>query len=286
MADLRGVIDLHVHAGPDVRPRKLDAVALARTAKAAGMRALLLKSHHTITADLAQIVEGVVGSIRIFGSVTLNEAVGGLNPEAVRAAIALGAKEIFMPTHSAANQRRHDGGTGGISILDGTGGVGDEVKRILDLVAQADVILGCGHLSPQEILALVRSARHAGVRKVLVNHPELNSLAIPLTLQQEMAADGAYFERMHLHGNSVTDARGLAEITRAVGIQRTVLVTDLGRADYAVDPVQGMRDLLQQMVDQGFSPAEIDLMARQTPARLLGLDPWEAARPVTACSLV
>lgn len=26
MADLQGVIDLHVHAGPDVRPRKLDAV--------------------------------------------------------------------------------------------------------------------------------------------------------------------------------------------------------------------------------------------------------------------
>ncbi len=26
MTDLTGVIDLHVHAGPDVRPRKLDAV--------------------------------------------------------------------------------------------------------------------------------------------------------------------------------------------------------------------------------------------------------------------
>lgn len=274
MIDLSGVIDLHVHAGPDVRPRKLDAVALARAAKAAGVRGLLLKSHHTITADLAQVVEGVVGGIQIFGGVALNEAVGGLNPEAVRAAVALGAKEIFMPTHSAANQRRHDGMAGGIAILDGSGRIRDEVNRILDHVARADVILGCGHLSPEEILALVRAARRAGIRKVLVNHPELHSLAIPVAMQQEMAAEGAYFERMHLHGNSVVEGHGLAEITRAVGVERTVLVTDLGRADYAVDPIQGMGELIQQFADQGFSPGEIDLMARRTPARLLGLDPW------------
>jgi len=273
-ADLNGVIDLHVHAGPDVRPRKMDAVALARAAKAAGMRAVLLKSHHTITADLAQIVEEVVGGIRIFGGVTLNDAVGGLNPEAVRAAIALGAKEIFMPTQSAAHQRRHDGKVGGITILDEAGRVRDEVRRILDLVAQADVILGTCHLSSEEILILVRTARQAGVRKVLVSHPELHGLAIPLAMQQEMASEGAFFERMHVHGNSVTDWSRLAEIMRAVGIERTVLVTDLGRADYAVDPIQGMGEFLDRLADQGFSQAEIDLMARRTPARLLGLDPW------------
>jgi len=274
MADLTGVIDLHVHAGPDVRPRKLDAVALARAAKAAGMRALLLKSHHTITADLAQIVEEVVGGIRVFGGVTLNEAVGGLNPEAVRAGLALGAKQVFMPTLSAAHQRRHDGKPGGITILDGAGQLKDEVKEILDLVAQADVILGTCHLSPEEILALVREARRAGIRKLLVNHPELNSLAIPLAMQKDMAAEGAFFERMHLHGNSVTDLPGLAAVTRAVGIERTVLVTDLGAAVYDLDPVQGMREFLQQMAAQGFSQAEIDLMAQRTPARLLGLEPW------------
>ena len=274
MTDLAGVTDLHVHAGPDVRPRKLDAVALARAAKAAGMRALLLKSHHTITADLAQVVEGVVGGIRVFGGVTLNEPVGGLNPEAVRAAIALGAKEIFMPTHSAANQRRHDAKTGGITILDDAGHLRNEVKPILALVAEADVILGTCHLSPDEILVLVHEARRAGVRKVLVNDPELNSLAIPLAMQKAMASEGAFFERMHLHGNSATDLPGLAAMTRAVGVERTVLVTDLGAAVYDLDPVQGMREFLQQMATQGFSQVEIDLMARQTPARLLGLDPW------------
>jgi len=112
------------------------------------------------------------------------------------------------------------------------------------------------------------------VRKVLVSHPELDLLAIPLALQQEMAGAGAFFERMHVHGNSVTDWAGLAAITRAVGIERAVLVSDLGRADYAVDPVQGMGEFLERLIAEGFTPAEIDLMARRTPARLLGLDPW------------
>lgn len=269
--DLGGVIELHVHAGPDVRPRRMDALPLARAARAAGMRALLLKSHHTITADLARIVEEAVGGIRVFGAVTLNDPVGGLNPEAVRAAIALGAKQVFMPTFWAAHHRRQEGKPGGISILDGCGKLRDEVREILDLVAEADVILGSSHLSPDEILVLARAARQRGVRKFLVSHPEIEFLAIPPAVQQAMAAEGAYFERMHLHGNSCVDWPGLAAVMRAVGIERTVLVTDLGRAD-CVDPVSGIREMLGELSGQGFSAAELDLMARRTPGFLLGLD--------------
>jgi len=269
--DLRGVIELHVHAGPDVRPRKMDALTLVRTARAAGMRALLLKSHDTITADLAQIVEAAVGGVRVFGAVTLNEAVGGFNPSAVKAALALGVREVFMPTFSAAHHRRQDRRDGGLTVLDGAGRMRNEVRQILDLVAQADAILGTSHLAPEESLALVRAARQAGVHKVLVSHPEISFLAIPLDIQRAMAAEGAYFERMHLHGNSCVDWAGLAAVMRAVGIDRTVLVTDLGRPD-AVDPVAGMQEMLEELEKQGFSRAELDRMARQTPARLLNLD--------------
>lgn len=43
---------------------------------------------------------------------------------------------------------------------------------------------------------------------------------------------------------------------------------------YDLDPVQGMPEFLQQMAGQSFGQAEIDLMTRGTPARLLGLEPW------------
>ena len=269
--DLRGVIEMHVHAGPDVRPRRMDALTLVRTAKAAGMRALVLKSHDTITADLAQVVESAVGGIRVFGAVTLNEAVGGFNAEAVRSALALGAKEVFMPTFSAAHHRRKEGKSGGLSILDGSGQIRDDVKVILDLVAEADVVLGTSHLSPDEILILARASQQRGVRKFLVSHPEIRFLAIPLDVQLALAAEGAHFERMHLHGNSCVDWAGLAAIMRAVGIERTVLVTDLGRAD-AVDPVTGMQEMLDELARQGFHESELDLMTHETPARLLGIE--------------
>jgi hypothetical protein len=48
-----GSIDLHVHCAPDVRPRKMTALELARAAKLAGMRGVVLKNHETSTTALA-----------------------------------------------------------------------------------------------------------------------------------------------------------------------------------------------------------------------------------------
>ena len=40
---LKGCIDTHIHGAPDVVPRKMDDLALARDAAKAGMRGLVLK---------------------------------------------------------------------------------------------------------------------------------------------------------------------------------------------------------------------------------------------------
>jgi endonuclease/exonuclease/phosphatase family metal-dependent hydrolase len=47
-----------------------------------------LNFHHTITADVAQIVAAAVEGIRALDVVTLSDAVGGFNPAAVRLALA------------------------------------------------------------------------------------------------------------------------------------------------------------------------------------------------------
>ena len=49
--DLTGVIDMHVHAGPDSRPRAMNDWEAVRMAEAAGLRAVLLKNHFTMTRD-------------------------------------------------------------------------------------------------------------------------------------------------------------------------------------------------------------------------------------------
>lgn len=55
---LEGMFDLYVHAARDVRPRKLDAWALAAAASAAGMGGFVLKRHVAPTAAEAAVLRG------------------------------------------------------------------------------------------------------------------------------------------------------------------------------------------------------------------------------------
>ena len=50
---LQGAVDIHIHHGPDLYPRIQDPIELAQDAKAAGMRAVCLKTHNFPTAPMA-----------------------------------------------------------------------------------------------------------------------------------------------------------------------------------------------------------------------------------------
>ena len=76
-ADLRNAIDIHVHGSPDSRPRALDGIEIARQAKAAGMRAIVLKNHYEYTSSLAYIVRKEVPGIEVFGGISLVSLIGG-----------------------------------------------------------------------------------------------------------------------------------------------------------------------------------------------------------------
>ncbi len=276
---LNGLIDMHVHTAPDVLPRAMDDIHLARAAAAVGMVAVLIKSHHTLTADRAVVAEAViaqdaVGGIRVYGGLALNETVGGLNPAAVEFALAMGAREIWMPTRDAAHGRARQGLDGGISILDAEGALDPVVSEILVLIRDADAILGTGHLSVSEIAALLHQARDVGLRKILITHPECRLSWMPIEVQRALVAGGVYFERCYLNalpGNDaeVTMAEMAAHI-RAVGVASTVLSTDLGRAG-APAPVEGMRAYLGALAAERFTQDELRQMAGENPAYLLGL---------------
>ena len=136
------------------------------------MKALVLKCHHESTVSRAYLVQRMVPGIRVFGGVVLNSYVGGINPAAVEAALRLGGKEVWMPTVDAGYHAQVHGGTGGydaqqggrrqtegIWVTDADGRLKPPVKDVLALVAEHQAILGTCHLSPAEIVALVREAR-------------------------------------------------------------------------------------------------------------------------------
>src|SRR5947209_7506942 len=109
---LNGAIDMHAHSDPDGTPRAIDAIDLARLAKSRGMRGLVLKNHYEPTASLAYIVRKEVPGIEIFGGISLDLTVGGVNPAAVEWMTKVKGgygKVVWLPTYDSENQARPEG---------------------------------------------------------------------------------------------------------------------------------------------------------------------------------
>jgi hypothetical protein len=286
---LRGAIDLHIHAAPDIVPRLLNDLQLAEAARTAGMAAIVLKSHHMLTADRAQMAQTMVPEVRVFGGLALNiPACGGLNPEAVKVAIRMGAKIVWLPTLSAANhiektKTRVTGNLGVMSqgftprpvrVVGEDGEVAAELVEILGLIAEADIVLATGHLSVAETRTVVDAAVAAGVRKILINHPELWLIDMSVGDQGELAAKGAMMEvcirSATAPGHGETSPTLLAERIKAVGAAHVVMATDYGQVDSPPAP-EGMCWYIDQMLDAGIPAADIRRMTQENPSRLLGL---------------
>lgn len=266
-----GGFDLHVHCAPDVRPRKTNALELVYAARDAGMGGLLLKNHDTPTVSLASTLRQVVCGLQVFGGIALNEAVGGFNPRAVETALRMGAVEVWMPTHSAENEQRYWGHPGaGMRIYDRDRNLLSSVRDILELVAEHHAILGTGHLAPGEIRDLVAAARDAGVKKILITHPEIEFLSLPVNFQREILGPGVFFERCFVRDCMCVDWDGMARSIREVGIESTVLATDLGQPSNP-HPVDGFRQMKQELSHRGFTEQELFRMTHQNAALLLGL---------------
>jgi hypothetical protein len=271
---LEGFIDIHLHTSPDVRPRKLDDLQTARAAAKAKMRAIVIKSHVTLTADRAAIANTVVQNIEVFGSLTLNDHVGGLNPLAVEAAVQMGAKIIWLPTISAANHRRYHHQEGGIIIQIDDKETARRLSLIIETLRDNDVILGTGHISGQETKDVVTFARAMGLKKLLITHPEVPWIAMSVAEQAELQAKGAWFERCFAStlpiGGGVPLER-IAQSIREVGVETTIISTDFGAQSIAA-PTDGYRQYLTALSAQGFGEDQLRRMGIQNPAQWLKLD--------------
>ena len=108
------IIDLHVHAGPSVMPRAVDAAEMLQEAQQAGYSAIVIKDHYAPTMMSAEICEKHLGDgkCKVFGGIALNNSVGGINLKAVDAACALGAKLVWMPTVSSLRHKIMHSGRG------------------------------------------------------------------------------------------------------------------------------------------------------------------------------
>lgn len=279
-----GAYDTHVHVSPDVMPRLVDDVSLARRFADVGMAGFVLKSHYVSTAERAEVVRGVVPGIDVLGALTLNASVGGLNPVAVEIAGRQGARIVWLPTVDCVNQRdsraqapegavppmwaqlQDDLAAQGImapaiAVLDADGQVVPALRKVLTVIAKHDMVVATGHLSEPEIAAVVEAAVEVGVRRIVVTHPEFTSQQMSVDVQRSLAERGALMERCFTtpHSGKVTWDLFYENI-RAVGPEHSVLSSDLGQPFNP--PVEdGLALIADRLLQNGFSEDDVHVMA-------------------------
>lgn len=284
---LRGALDLHVHSGPSTMPRQLDHLQAAEEAAAAGMRGLLFKDHHYSVAPFIPLMERVLGDrgLAMYSGLVLNNSTGGFNPFVVDAQLKMGAKLIWMPTAQAANHIRSAHrkvrlasnvelrSSPALSVVDGYGNILDEVKQILDMIAEFDAILSSGHLHVWEIWRLFEEAKKRGVKRLLINHP-MYGLHFTYDDIRDLAAMGALVEQsagMYVDSRfNVYSPQELKEHILAAGVAHSSIGSDLGQVDNPT-PVEGMRQAIKLCLALGFTEVEVRTMVADNPARLVGL---------------
>lgn len=275
-AALKGAIDIHVHSLPDDRPRSLDAIDAARQARERGMRAIVLKNHYESTAGLVHLVRTVVPNIDVFGGIDLNLTVGGINPAAVEHMTTVTGgwgRMVWMPTFDAENQVRYSKETRSFVSVSRNGELLPEVRQVIGLISKHNLVLATGHSSAEEGLMLLREARRQSVQRMVVTHAMNPPILMNVAQMQEAAKLGAFIEFV---GSSPVAADAterydrFADAIRKVGPEFCILSSDLGQMGNPL-PADGFGAFLVALRARGFTEQDIDRMAKQNPARLLGL---------------
>jgi hypothetical protein len=282
-----GVIDMHVHSHPDVFGRNMDDIDIAQLAKSKGMRGILLKNHISETASRAALVMKVVPGVEVFGGIVLNKAVGGINPDAVEWMHRMHGsrgKVVWLPTFESDKHVKTFGKPTDKGIVVAPNGqVTPEMEAILKIIARENLLLATGHVHPEEVIAVVRRGRELGVKNMLVTHALTNVPGLSMAQAKQVTDMGAVIEVCFLqflagpnaplpfltHWTQV-NAKNVAQAVKEIGAKSLVISSDLGQSGNMTHP-DGIEAAIAAMKREGISDADIDLMMRKNPARLLGL---------------
>lgn len=294
---LKGAIDIHAHVDPDGygpghNGRAFDAMELAQFAREAGMRGFVIKLHYDQSADDAYLVRTQYPDLEVLGGIGTNFATGGLNPAAIRqmADVKGGlGRIVWMPTWDAKHYVENHGNDRPFITVAKDGELLPEAKALIAAVAEVNgktrssrgkVVLATGHNAPEEVLLMVQEARRLGL-DVVVTHPLLESVGMNMEQMQQAVAMGAYLEFVSAFANAQETIQEHVKTIREIGVEHCIVSSDRGQghgeegdeAPQAMTHVQGLALAAQALRQNGFSEAELDLLFKTNPARLLGLEP-------------
>jgi predicted metal-dependent TIM-barrel fold hydrolase len=275
-----GAIDVHIHPGPDAyNARVYDEVEIAIQACQVGMKAVVYKGHSMPSARSAYFVQKAVDQwaeehnkrrIDVRGGVMLNDAVGGLNPEAVLTSYRIGAKHVWLPNKDSSFHHKLYGIPGGIEFLDEKDRVLPALREILALIAEGDMVLSLSHQSVKERLIIIDEAQKIGVHRIEVGHPIALTAKMTVEQMKIAAGKGAYLGMYcaNFETGIMWSWEEFLEAVKVVGPDRIVIGSDCGHFAFPA-PVEAMRLFITGMLMRGIPEEDVEKMVKTNPCNLL-----------------
>jgi predicted metal-dependent TIM-barrel fold hydrolase len=180
---------------------------------------------------------------------------------------------VWLPTFDAENQVRYSKENRPFVPVTRSGALLPEVREVIALAAKHGLTLETGHSSAAECLRIVREARRAGVKNVVVTHAMLAPIHMSVAQMKEAADMGAWIEFVYnalIGSNREFTFEEYANAIREVGAEHCILSSDLGQAANPVH-TEGLVTFFAGLEKAGVRRAEIERMSRENPARALGL---------------
>lgn len=284
---LKGAFDIHAHIDPDSfgpnsaqAARAIDVVDLAKLAKDKGMRGFVAKMHYDTTAHVAYVLRKMIPGVEVFGLVGSNRAMGGVNPQAVlhMSEVKGGwGRVVNMPTWDAEFYVKNSKNPNRPVIkVSNNGELLPEVKEVIAIVGKTktresngQMVIYTGHNAPAESLMMVREAQKVGA-PVMVSHPMIEFVNMPMPLMEEAAKLGAYLEIVSNFVASETSVKEHVEAIHKIGARHFILSSDRGQAKGPLH-TDGLVQAAKVLMKHGISEADINVMLKDNPIKLFGL---------------
>jgi hypothetical protein len=249
---------------------------------------VFLKNHFYPTSPL--IKSAGKTTVKMFGSVVLNNFVGGFNKEAIYAASLLTDSPIMVwfPTTSAAQflksskyeippewtagslpAARQSTEVNNLSVTGKKGSLKREVLEVLRMIKQTKSILATGHISWEESVILVKEAKQLGIEKIIITHPIYQRINMPVEIQKQLASLGARIEMCYsMYSIDDIPMEKIADQIRMIGPENCILSSDVGQK-FSPSPSEALLDFSSKLYELGISLKEIELMLVKNPRVLV-----------------
>ena len=147
---------------------------------------------------------------------------------------------------------------------------------VFRLIKDHDAVLGTAHVSPEDAFTVVEAARDAGVKKVVITHPEWWIVGMSVEDQIRLVKDyDVILERCFAQnmggGKYKSNLPDNLEIIRTVGYKNVMTDTDGGQTENPNWEI-AMEQYLQYLADHGIPEDQIRYMSHTLPCSLLGIE--------------